>query len=86
MDLFKLRVRDLLTGKIYKFTSDESQDLILEVHYSTSYFQFVVQDTVIDVDGHSRYNYRDLCYILDNANPIDLIAIDENEHCEIYFE
>ena len=81
MDLFKLRVKDLSTDTIYKFTPDEIET-ILEIHYCTSYFQFVVQFK--SEDGH--IGCKDLCYVFKDANLIDLMAIDENEHCEIYFE
>jgi hypothetical protein len=86
MDLSKLRVNDLSTGKVYKFTSNENENCILEIHYCSSYFQFVVQDAVKHENGFTIYTHRDLCFVFENANWIDLSAINNNERCSYWFE
>jgi hypothetical protein len=82
MDLQKLRIKDLSNGEIYKFTPEINKSSILEIHYCVSYFQFVVQISL----GGGHYKLKDLIYIFDNANWVDLIAIREDEKCEIWFE
>ena len=86
MNLFNLRVKDLSTGNIYRFQSGGNGNSILEIHFCTSYFQFVVQGQVQDMDGRFIYTYKDLCYVFENANPFDLLAVNEDEKCKYWFE
>ncbi len=84
MNLLKLKVKDLSSGEIYEFNRSGNGNCILEIHYCTSYFQFVVQKE-IEKDGIKKYSQKDLCYIFKNVNLIDLIAVNDDELCEIYF-
>lgn len=77
MILDNLVIRDK-KGNTYRFT-DKNENNITEVHYCTSYYQFVVQ--LLTDDG--KWEQRDLIHINKNPNPLDLFAIRDNEICEI---
>lgn len=78
MNLLELKVQDKATGKIYGFSSNPTENTIIEIHYCTSYFQFVIQEY-----NEGRYIIKNLICPFDNANPIDLMCIGEGELGEI---
>lgn len=75
----RIRIKDK-EGNVYSFT-DKNENNIYEVHYCTSYYQFKVQ--FLNEDG--KFDNRDLVYINENPNPIDLLAINDDEICEIEY-
>lgn len=74
---YLLKVKDN-EGNIYTMPS-ETPKCILEVHYSTSYLQFVIQDYSIDEYGSEIYPIKDIIVPLDTGNWVDMIAIKEDE-------
>jgi hypothetical protein len=72
-------------GNIYSMPSETPQ-CILEVHYSTSYIQFIVQDYVIEEDGTEKFPEKDIIVPLNEENWIDFIAIKDSEIGEIVRE
>lgn len=79
-----LAVRDK-NGEIYTMPSD-SPKCILEVHYSTSYYQFVVQDHVVDDEGNETFPQKDIIVPLNTDNWVDFIAVKEHEIGSIVLE
>lgn len=77
--LIKVKDKD---GNVYSMPS-ETDKCILEIHYCTSYIQFIVQDVVIDDDGNKKYPTKNIVVILDENNWIDLMAIKDNEIGEL---
>jgi hypothetical protein len=75
-----LKVKDQ-NGDVYTMPS-ETPKCILEVHYSTSYYQFVVQDEVIEEEGVT-FPKKNIIVPLDKSNWIDFLAVNENEIGEI---
>ena len=41
------------TGNVYTMPSNTSK-CIIEIHYSTSYYQFIVQDVITKEDGEKK--------------------------------
>ena len=72
-------------GNVYAMPS-ETSTCILEIHYSTSYYQFEVQDTVEHEDGTITYPKKTIIVIINKDNWVDLIAVDENEIGELVEE
>ena len=72
-------------GNVYTMPS-ETSTCILEVHYSTSYYQFEVQDTVEHDNGTIMYPQKTIIVLINKENWVDLIAVDENEIGEIVEE
>ena len=72
-------------GNVYTMPS-ETSTCILEIHYSTSYYQFEVQDTVEHEDGTIIYPKKTIIVIINKDNWVDLIAVDENEIGELVEE
>ena len=54
-------------GNVYTMPS-ETSTCILEVHYSTSYYQFEVQDTVEHEDGTITYHQKTIIVIINKDN------------------
>lgn len=69
-------------GNIYTMPSD-SPKCILSVHYSTSYFQFVVQDYYVDDDGNEIFPEKDIIVPLNEKNWVDFIAVQGEEFGKI---
>lgn len=69
-------------GKIYTMPS-ETATCILEVHYTTSYYQFVVQDTVEGDCGALYFPEKTIIVPIDESNWIDFISVLENETGEL---
>lgn len=65
-------------GKRYSMPSKRPR-CILEVHYSTSYLQFVVQDHYTDENGNETFPEKDVIVPLEGSNGVDFIAVNENE-------
>lgn len=72
-------------GNVYTMPS-ETSTCILEIHYSTSYYQFEVQDTVEHEDGTITHPKKTIIVIINKDNWVDLIAVDENEIGELVEE
>ena len=72
-------------GNVYSMPSN-TDSCILEVHYSTSYYQFEVQDTIKHDDGTITYPKKTIIVIINKDNWVDLIAVDENEIGELVEE
>ena len=72
-------------GNIYTMPS-ETSTCILEVSYSTSYYQFEVQDTVEHEDGTITYPKKTIIVPINEDNWIDFLAVKESEIGEIVEE
>jgi len=72
-----LKVKDS-KGEIYTMPSDTPK-CILEVHYSTSYYQFIAQDYSVDDEGKEFFPLKNIIVPLDNRNWVDFIAVKEDE-------
>lgn len=69
-------------GKVYTMPS-ETNTCILEVHYTTSYYQFKVQDTVERDDGALYFPKKTIIVPIDESDWIDFIAVSKNEIGEL---
>lgn len=67
-------------GNIYSMPTNEVDNSILSVHYCTSYYHFEVQSAV---GSNGKRLYKDIVVLTNNPNPIDLIAINDDEIGEI---
>lgn len=76
-DKFLLKVTDK-NGEVYTMPS-ETPKCILEVHYSTSYYQFIVQDYILDKDGKERFPEKNIIVPINTDNWVDFIAVKEEE-------
>ena len=72
-------------GNIYTMPSKTST-CILEVHYSTSYYQFIVQDVITGEDGEILYLEKTIIVPINENNWIDFIAVKESELGELVEE
>ena len=72
-------------GNVYTMPS-ETSTCILEVTYSTSYYQFEVQDTVEDEDGTITYPKKTIIVPINTDNWIDFLAVKKNEIGELVEE
>ena len=85
MELYDLVVTDIY-GNEFTFNGNED-NYISEIHYCTSYFQFVVYQKMLSTEGDIYYKKKNLFYIHKNyENPIDLICIEDYEKCNISFK
>ena len=69
-------------GNVYTMPS-ETSTCILEVTYSTSYYQFEVQDTEIRDDGALYFPKKTIIVPINTSNWIDFIAVKESEIGEL---
>lgn len=69
-------------GKVYTMPS-ETTTCILEVHYTTSYYQFEVQDTVEEDYGALYFPKKTIVVPIDESNWIDFIAVSKDEIGEL---
>ena len=69
-------------GNVYTMPS-ETSTCILEITYSTSYYQFEVQDTVEQEDGTITYPKKTIIVIINKDNWVDLMAVSVNEIGEL---
>ena len=65
-------------GNVYTMPS-ETSTCILEVTYSTSYYQFEVQDAVEHEDGTITYPKKTIIVPINTDNWVDFIAINDKE-------
>lgn len=72
-------------GNVYSMPS-ETSTCILEVHYSTSYYQFEVQDKVIHTDGTITHPKKTIIVPINKEKWIDFIAVKESELGELVEE
>lgn len=76
-----LKVKDN-KGEVYTMPS-ETPKCILEVHYSTSYYEFVVQDYFIDDDGKNKFPSKSIIVPINSDNWVDFIAVKDDQYGEI---
>ena len=69
-------------GNVYTMPSSTNKSII-EVHYSTSYYQFVVQDVITGEDGETLYPEKTIIVPLNENNWVDFIAVKESEIGEL---
>ena len=72
-------------GNVYAMPSNTST-CILEITYSTSYYQFEVQDTVEHDNGTMTYPQKTIIVPINTDNWVDFLAVDENEIGELVEE
>ena len=76
-----ISVKDKL-GNVYTMPS-ETSTCILEITYSTSYYQFEVQDVITGEDGETLYPKKTIIVPIDENNWIDFLAVKESEIGEL---
>lgn len=76
-----IKVKDK-NGEIFTMPS-VTPKCILSIHYSTSYYQFIVQDYIIDEEGNERFPEKDIIVPINSDNWIDLIAVNDDEIGEL---
>ena len=72
-------------GNVYTMPS-ETSTCILEVTYSTSYYQFIVQDVVTGEDGETLYPEKTIIVPINENNWVDFLAVKESEIGELVTE
>ncbi len=72
-------------GNVYTMPS-ETSTCILEIHYSTSYYQIEVQDTVEHHDGTITYPKKTIIVPINKEKWIDFIAVNESDVGELVEE
>ena len=70
------------TGSVYTMPSNTSK-CIIEIHYSTSYYQFIVQDVATEEGGEKAYPEKSIIVPIDGDNWADFFAIEEDELGEL---
>ena len=73
------------TGNVYTMPSNTSK-CIIEIHYSTSYYQFTVQDVITGEDGEELYPEKTIIVPINENNWIDFLAVKESELGELLEE
>lgn len=66
------------TGNIYTMPSNTSR-CITEIHYSTSYYQFIVQDVITGDNGEKTYPEKTIIVPINEGNWIDFLSVKESE-------
>lgn len=64
----------------------ETSTCILEVHYSTSYYHFEVQDTELRDDGELYFSKKTIIVPINTDDWIDFFAVKESEIGELVEE
>ena len=72
-------------GNIYTMPSNTNRS-ITEIHYSTSYYQFIVQDVIEGEDGKILYPKKTIIVPINENNWIDFLAVKESEIGELVEE
>ena len=70
------------TGNVYTMPSNTSK-CIIEIHYSTSYYQFIVQDVITEEGGEKAYPEKSIIVPIDGGSWIDLLSVEESEWGEL---
>ena len=73
------------TGNVYTMPSNTSK-CIVEIHYSTSYYQFIVQDVVTGEDGEELYPEKTIIVSINGGDWIDFLAVKDSELGELVEE
>ena len=73
------------TGNVYTMPSNTSK-CIIEIHYSTPYYQFTVQDVITGEDGEELYPEKTIIVPINENNWIDFLAVKESELGELLEE
>ena len=76
-----IAVKDSI-GNVYTMPSSTSK-CITEIHYSTSYYQFIVQDVVTGEDGEKSYPEKTIIVPINGNNWIDFLSVKESELGEL---
>lgn len=69
-------------GNLYSTPTAQDENCILSIHFCTSYVQFEVQK-VRNKEGVMLFHTKDVIVLNKNNNPIDLIAISNDDIGEI---
>ena len=72
-------------GNVYTMPSNTSK-CIIEIHYSTSYYEFIVQDVITGEDGETLYPEKTIIVPINENNWVDFIAVKESELGELVEE
>ena len=72
-------------GNVYTMPSNTNKS-ITEIHYSTSYYQFIVQDVIAGEDGEVLYPEKTIIVPINGNNWIDFLAVKESEIGELVEE
>ena len=72
-------------GNVYAMPSNTNKS-ITEIHYSTSYYQFIVQDLITSEDGEILYPEKTIIVPINENNWIDFLAVKESEIGELVEE
>ena len=72
-------------GNVYTMPSSTNKS-ITEIHYSTSYYQFMVQDVVTSEGGQTIYPEKTIIVPINKNNWIDFLAVKESELGELLEE
>ena len=72
-------------GNIYAMPSNTNKS-ITEIHYSTSYYQFMVQDVVTSEGGQTIYPEKTIIVPINESNWVDFLAVKESEIGELVEE
>ena len=73
------------TGNVYTMPSNTSK-CIIEIHYSTSYYQFIVQDVVTGEGREKVYPEKTIVVPINENKWIDFLAVKESELGELVEE
>ena len=73
------------TGNVYTMPSNTSK-CIIEIHYSTSYYQFIVQDVITGEGGEELYPEKTIIVPINGSNLIDFLSVKESELGELVEE
>ena len=72
-------------GNVYTMPSNTSK-CIIEIHYSTSYYQFIVQDVITGEGGEELYPEKTIIVPINGSNLIDFLSVKESELGELVEE
>ena len=73
------------TGNVYTMPSN-TRKCIIEIHYSTSYYQFIVQDVVTGEGGEKVYPEKTIVVPINENKWIDFLAVKDSELGELVEE
>ena len=77
-----IAVKDNSTGNVYTMPSNTSKSII-EIYYSTSYYQFIVQDVITEEGGEKAYPEKSIIVPIDGGSWIDLLSVEDSERGEL---